>query len=78
MYYEEYLCKIRAALIEATKVVASGKLTLPVTATYKRLKSKTQSGIASVVAKFYWSSIAQSRSCQFACTDEALAFVVFQ
>ncbi len=35
MYYEEYLPKIRAALTEATKVVASGKLTLPITATYK-------------------------------------------
>jgi NADPH:quinone reductase-like Zn-dependent oxidoreductase len=35
MYYEEYLPKIRAALKEATKVVASGKLTLPITATYK-------------------------------------------
>src|SRR6201981_322239 len=35
MYYEEFLPKIRAALTEATKVVASGKLTLPVTATYK-------------------------------------------
>jgi NADPH:quinone reductase-like Zn-dependent oxidoreductase len=35
MYYDEYLPKIRAALIEATKVVASGKLTLPITTTYK-------------------------------------------
>jgi NADPH:quinone reductase-like Zn-dependent oxidoreductase len=35
MYYEEYLPKIRAALTEATKVVASGKLSLPITATYK-------------------------------------------
>jgi NADPH:quinone reductase-like Zn-dependent oxidoreductase len=35
MYYEEYLPKIRAALTEAAKVVASGKLTLPVTTTYK-------------------------------------------
>jgi len=35
MYYEEYLPKMRAALTEATKVVASGKLTLPITATYK-------------------------------------------
>ena len=35
MYYDEYLPKIRAALTEATKVVASGKLTLPITATYK-------------------------------------------
>ena len=35
MYYEEYLPKIRAALTEATKVVASGKLTLPITATCK-------------------------------------------
>jgi len=34
MYYEEYLPKMRAALTEATKVVASGKLTLPITATY--------------------------------------------
>jgi len=35
MYYEEYLPKIRAALTEATEVVASGKLTLPITTTYK-------------------------------------------
>ncbi|MGB7282024.1 MAG: zinc-dependent alcohol dehydrogenase family protein [Candidatus Acidiferrum sp.] len=35
MYYEEYLPRIRAALAEATQVVASGKLNLPVTATYK-------------------------------------------
>jgi NADPH:quinone reductase-like Zn-dependent oxidoreductase len=35
MYYEEYLPKIRAALAEATKVVASGKLHLPFTTTYK-------------------------------------------
>jgi NADPH:quinone reductase-like Zn-dependent oxidoreductase len=35
MYFEEFLPKIRAAQIEATQVVASGKLSLPVTATYK-------------------------------------------
>jgi NADPH:quinone reductase-like Zn-dependent oxidoreductase len=35
MYYEEYLPKMRAALTEAMKAVASGKLTLPVTTTYK-------------------------------------------
>ena len=35
MYYEEFLPKIRAALTEATQVVASGRLSLPVTATYK-------------------------------------------
>ena len=35
MYYEEYLPKMRAALTEATKVVASGKLNLPITTTYK-------------------------------------------
>src|SRR6266436_4391920 len=35
MYYEEYLSKIRAALTEAAKVVASGKLTLPITTTYE-------------------------------------------
>jgi len=35
MYYEEYLPKIRLALTEATKVVASGKLTLQFTTTYK-------------------------------------------
>src|SRR6266852_1666847 len=35
MYYEEFLPKIRAALSEAAKVVASGKLTLPITTTYK-------------------------------------------
>ncbi len=35
MYYEEFLPNMRAALTEATKVVASGKLTLPFTTTYK-------------------------------------------
>jgi NADPH:quinone reductase-like Zn-dependent oxidoreductase len=35
MYYDEYLPKMRAALTEATKVVASGKLSLPITAVYK-------------------------------------------
>src|SRR5438445_10555873 len=35
MSHEEYLPKMRAALTEAAKVVASGKLTLPVTTTYK-------------------------------------------
>jgi NADPH:quinone reductase-like Zn-dependent oxidoreductase len=35
MYYDEYLPKIRAALTEATRVVESGKLTLPFTAIYK-------------------------------------------
>src|ERR1700737_5509739 len=34
MYYEEFLPRIRAALTEATQVVASGRLSLPVTATY--------------------------------------------
>jgi NADPH:quinone reductase-like Zn-dependent oxidoreductase len=35
MYYEEFLPRMRAALTEATQVVASGKLSLPITATYK-------------------------------------------
>jgi NADPH:quinone reductase-like Zn-dependent oxidoreductase len=35
MYYQEYLPKMRAALTEATKVVVSGKLSLPSTTTYK-------------------------------------------
>src|SRR5258708_2444090 len=35
MYYDEFLPKIRAALTEAAKVVTSGQLTLPITATYK-------------------------------------------
>jgi NADPH:quinone reductase-like Zn-dependent oxidoreductase len=35
MYYEEYLPKMRAALTEATQVVASGKLSLPISTTYK-------------------------------------------
>jgi NADPH:quinone reductase-like Zn-dependent oxidoreductase len=35
MYHEEYLPKMRAALAEATQVVASGKLSLPITTTYK-------------------------------------------
>jgi hypothetical protein len=33
MYYEEYLPKMRAALTEAAKVVAAGKLSLPITTT---------------------------------------------
>ena len=35
MYYDEYLPKMRAALTEAAKVVASGRLSLPITSTYK-------------------------------------------
>jgi NADPH:quinone reductase-like Zn-dependent oxidoreductase len=35
MYYEEFLPKIRVALTEATRVVASGRLSLPITATYQ-------------------------------------------
>jgi len=35
MYFEEFLPKIRAALTEATQIVASGKLSLPITASYK-------------------------------------------
>ena len=40
MYYEEYLPKIPAALTEAAKVVASGKLSLPFITTYKPLQIK--------------------------------------
>jgi len=40
MYYEEFLPKIRAAQTEATQVVASGKLSLPITATYKASQIK--------------------------------------
>ena len=40
MYYEEFLPKIRAALTEATQVVASGRLSLPITATYKPFQIK--------------------------------------
>ena len=39
MYYEELLLKIRAALAEAPKVVASGRLSLPFTATGKPSES---------------------------------------
>ena len=35
MYYEEFLPRIPAALTEAASIVASGKLSLPVSATYK-------------------------------------------
>jgi NADPH:quinone reductase-like Zn-dependent oxidoreductase len=63
MYYEDYLPKIRAALAEATKVVASGKLTLPITTT-NRPKSKKQSNTPSVAARFYWISITQTRTNQ--------------
>jgi hypothetical protein len=40
MYYEEFLPKIRAALTETTQVVASGRLSLPITATYKPFQIK--------------------------------------
>jgi NADPH:quinone reductase-like Zn-dependent oxidoreductase len=40
MYYEEYLPKIPAALAEAAQVVASGRLTLPITTTYKPSRIK--------------------------------------
>src|SRR4029077_20841968 len=42
MYYEEYLPKLRVT--EATKVVASGRLTLPITTTYKlsQIKEATE------------------------------------
>jgi NADPH:quinone reductase-like Zn-dependent oxidoreductase len=40
MYYEEFLPKIRAALAEAAQVVASGRLSLPVTAIYKPFQIK--------------------------------------
>ena len=35
MYYEEFLPKLRAALTEGAGIVASGKLSLPITTTYK-------------------------------------------
>ena len=40
MYYEEFLPKMRAALTEAAQVVASGRLSLPITATYKPFQIK--------------------------------------
>src|SRR5271156_1773127 len=40
MYYEEFLPKIRAALTEATQLVASGRLGLPIAATYKPAQIK--------------------------------------
>jgi NADPH:quinone reductase-like Zn-dependent oxidoreductase len=40
MYYEEYLAKIPAALTEAANVVGSGRLTLPITTTYKLFQIK--------------------------------------
>ena len=40
MYYDEFLPKIRAALTEAAQVVASGRLSLPVTAIYKPFQIK--------------------------------------
>jgi NADPH:quinone reductase-like Zn-dependent oxidoreductase len=40
MYYEEFLPKIRAAQTEAAQVVASGKLSLPITAAYKPAQIK--------------------------------------
>jgi len=46
MYYDAYLPKIPAALAEAAKVVASGRLTLPFTATYKLSQIKEAVGHA--------------------------------
>src|ERR1700739_2715631 len=43
MYYDEHLPKIRAALTEGAKVVASGRLTLPITSTYKPSQIKEAS-----------------------------------
>jgi NADPH:quinone reductase-like Zn-dependent oxidoreductase len=43
MYHEEHLPKIRAARTEGARVVASGKLTLPITTTYK--PSQVKEGI---------------------------------
>jgi len=40
MYYDEFLPKIRGALTEATQVVASGRLSLPITTTYKPFEIK--------------------------------------
>jgi len=40
MYYEEFLPKVRAALTEAAQVIASGRLSLPVTAVYKPFQIK--------------------------------------
>ena len=40
MYYEEFLPRVRAALTEAAQVVASGRLSLPITATYKPFQIK--------------------------------------
>jgi NADPH:quinone reductase-like Zn-dependent oxidoreductase len=40
MYYEEYLPKIRAAQTKAAEVIASGKLSLPIAATYKPYQIK--------------------------------------
>lgn len=40
MYYEEFLPKLHAALTEAAQVVASGGLSLPITATYKPFQIK--------------------------------------
>ncbi len=44
IYYEEYLPKMRAALTEATKVVASGRLSLAITTTYKPSQIKEAIG----------------------------------
>jgi NADPH:quinone reductase-like Zn-dependent oxidoreductase len=40
MYHEEFLPRMRAALAEATQVVASGKLSLPITTAYKLAQIK--------------------------------------
>jgi hypothetical protein len=61
MYYEEFLPKIREALTEATQVVASGRLSLPITATYKPFQIKVS--ITSVAARFSWISLARTRAC---------------
>lgn len=40
MYYQEFLPKIRTALAEGAQVAASGKLSLPITATYKTISNQ--------------------------------------
>jgi len=60
MYYEEFLPKLRAAVSEAAQVVASGRLSLPITATYRPFQIK-QSSPTSVAAKFHWISPTQTK-----------------
>jgi len=63
MFTDEYLPKIRAALTDAAKVVASGKLTLPFNGNIQTVSNQRSSRTRQAwQARFYLISITQTRS----------------